>query len=420
MAQVIVPINEYTNGAAPGTDWTNPITRSGTTLTVAGTAPNKSLDLFSNVAGTKVYGYVPVAGVNDIEGLVKFKYSSDFGKQGILALRYSGSSEATTAGYTMSASFISSAGQLAIDEGQFGYLYWGAWNYLANVTYWARFRVVGSQQYAKVWTDGSPEPAGWTTSGTDTHQTTGSFSGLTTYSINNTTSATVQYYYLSFGTNGDVAPYPPTFVQGTSAVTTSSTTCAVTMSVTAGNLIVLNVLGGGFSTLTSVTDTAGNSYTDVTANNSGSTAYSHLWYAVAKTTGSITITQTGNSANRGLVAQEYTNISNAVPDRIISATGTSTTASSGATAATVASPELVIGMGMWSSATASLGAGFANLNQVNSGSGVFGALESKVAVGLAAQTSTFGLSASNNWYATTVTFKSSIPYVSKPAFFGVF
>lgn len=206
MAQFIIPINSYANGTAPSSDWYNPITRAGTTLTVSGTAPNKQLDLFSNVAGTKVFAYKPLDGMKDIECLVKFRYSSDYGKQGIIALRYSGNSEATTAGYTMSASFISSAGTLAIDEGQTGYLYWGAWNYLANTTYWARFRVVGDQQYAKVWNDGNSEPAGWTTAGTDNHQTVGAFSGLTTYSINNTTSATVSYYFVSFGTDGDSAP----------------------------------------------------------------------------------------------------------------------------------------------------------------------------------------------------------------------
>lgn len=206
MAQLIVPINSYANGSAPSSDWSNPITRSGTTLSVTGTAPNKALELYSTTAGTKVFGYKPVNNKNDIECLVKFKYSTDFGKQGIMALRYSGSSEATTAGYTMSASFISSQGQLAIDEGQYGYLYWAPWNYLANTVYWARFRVQGSQQYAKVWTDGSAEPSAWTTSGTDTHQTTGSFSGPTTYSINNTSPATVYYYFMSFGTDGDTAP----------------------------------------------------------------------------------------------------------------------------------------------------------------------------------------------------------------------
>lgn len=207
MATFVVPINDYANGSALSTgDWANPITRSGTTLTVSGTAPNKTLVLFANVAGTKVFSYTPVNGVNNIEGLVKFRLSSDFGKEGILALRYSGSSEATTAGYIVSGSVISSAGQLAIDEGQTGYLYWSAWNYLANTTYWVRFQVNGTTQRAKVWTDGSSEPAGWTVSGTDSHQTSGSFSGLTSYSINNTSSATITYYYVSFGTNGDSAP----------------------------------------------------------------------------------------------------------------------------------------------------------------------------------------------------------------------
>lgn len=207
MATYVVPINDYANGSAPGADWGNPITRSGTTLTVTGTAPNKTLVLFANVAGTKVYSYIPLNGVTDVEGLAKFVLSSDFGKQGVMALRYSGNSEATTAGYIASGSFISSAGQLAIDEGQTGYLYWQPWNYLANVTYWVRFRVNGSTQQAKVWVDGNAEPGSWLVSGTDSHQTVGTFSGITNYSLaSGGASDTISYSWLSFGTNGDPAP----------------------------------------------------------------------------------------------------------------------------------------------------------------------------------------------------------------------
>jgi len=207
MAQLIVPINAYANGNALSTgDWTNPITRAGTTLTVAGTSPNKTLQIFGNVAGTKIFNYVPVNSVTDIEVLVKFRLSSDFGKQGVVMLRYDGNSEATTAGYAASGSFISSAGQLAIDEGQVGYLFWAPWNYLPNIDYWVRFRVNGNNQYAKVWTNGTPEPAGWTTAGTNGTKPTGTYNGLHTYSINNAAAATVTYYFVSFGTNGDSAP----------------------------------------------------------------------------------------------------------------------------------------------------------------------------------------------------------------------
>lgn len=205
MAQLIVPISSYANGAAP--DFTNPIATAGNALTVGGTAPNKVLTLSGGTTGTHIFAYTPVAGVDDIEILTKFVFASDVGKQGIVSLRYSGNSEATTKGYTLSGSIISSIGQLAIDEGSTGYMVWTPWNYLPNVVYWVRFRVVGNSMKAKVWTDGSAEP-GWMLDTTNGVQTDGAFSGLHQYR-----GANVEYRFVSFGTNGDVAPsITPTMV----------------------------------------------------------------------------------------------------------------------------------------------------------------------------------------------------------------
>lgn len=207
MATYIVDINSYATGAnLIGNGWSNPITRSGTTLTAQGTAPNKVIRVYANTAGTKIFGYNAVQGQNDVEILVRFKLSSDFGKEGVVALRYTGNSEATTKGYQASGSFISSQGTLAIDEGSTGYVAWSYWNYLANVTYWVRFRVNGNNQYAKVWTDGSAEPAAWTVTSSNTVTPTGTYNGLATYSIANTSAASIDYSWVSFGTGGDQAP----------------------------------------------------------------------------------------------------------------------------------------------------------------------------------------------------------------------
>lgn len=197
MAQYVITPNELPTGTPSG--WTRYINSTGT-LTVAGGSP-QTLALASTTAGTKVFGYDALNGVTDnIEILVKFQLSSATGKQGIASLRYSGSSEATTKGYTLSGSFISGAGTLAIDEGSTGYVSWTAWNYLAGVTYWARFRVDGNRIRGKVWTDGSSEPA-WMLDSTDSNATTGSFNGLHDYGT-----GTISYYNVSFGTAGDTAP----------------------------------------------------------------------------------------------------------------------------------------------------------------------------------------------------------------------
>lgn len=151
--------------------------------------------------GTHVVGYTPVNGVDNIEVLVKFSFTSDVGKQGIVSLRYSGHSEATTRGYTLSGTVIGNAGHLAIDEGSTGYAGWVPWNYVANVIYWARFRIHGNTLYAKLWEDGRPEPAGWTMQIENNIVPFGEYSGLHHYR-----QSSVNYYQVSFGTDGDSAP----------------------------------------------------------------------------------------------------------------------------------------------------------------------------------------------------------------------
>lgn len=159
------------------------------------------LALESGSAGTKVVAFNPIDGISDVEALVRFRLSRDAGKQGIVSLRYGGTTEANTTGYTLSGSIINNRGHLSIDEGGTGNFSWTPWNYLPNVTYWARFRVNGNTMQAKVWTDGQPEPANWTLNATNTARPTGSYSGLHTYML-----GTVYYSFISFGTNGDSAP----------------------------------------------------------------------------------------------------------------------------------------------------------------------------------------------------------------------
>lgn len=199
MAQYLL---NYLDGSIPQTvDWSFRQGNGGHRLY----AEAGSLNLESTGAGTKVAAFNPINGINDVEALVRFTLSSDRGKQGIVSLRYGGTAEANTTGYTLSGSIIGGKGHLSIDEGGTGNFSWTPWNYLPNVTYWARFRVSGSTMQAKVWTDGQPEPANWMLNATNTARPTGSYSGLHTYMV-----GTVGYSFISFGTNGDTAP-PPHF-----------------------------------------------------------------------------------------------------------------------------------------------------------------------------------------------------------------
>lgn len=192
----------YLDGSTPQTtDWSFRQGNGGHRL-YAGAG---FLALESARAGTKVAAFNPINGVNDVEALVRFTLSSDRGKQGIVSLRYGGTTEANTTGYTLSGSIIGNRGNLAIDEGGTGNIVWALWDYKPNTLYWARFRVQGDQVMAKVWNHGQAEPANWTIHATNKVRPTGDYSGLHTYMV-----GTVRYSFISFGTNGDAAP-PPHF-----------------------------------------------------------------------------------------------------------------------------------------------------------------------------------------------------------------
>lgn len=216
MAQGRINWNDYSAGTAPSSDFVfRQNNGSGAAANIMNSVDGNLLRTSSTSSGTKVLSYVPLDNIDDLEILTQFRLASDVGKQGILSIRYGGTTESNTTGYTLSGSFINNAGQLAIDEGGTGYLYWAPWNYLPNITYWVRFRVVGDQVYGKVWSDGSAEPAGWTTGGTSAHRTTGDYSGFHQYNTGD-----IYYFYTSYGTNGDSAPNPGEEIVGDARVIT--------------------------------------------------------------------------------------------------------------------------------------------------------------------------------------------------------
>lgn len=210
MALHYIDFNGFTPGSflEPNWKWGQANGGYGASITDTGVgAAGKIVNLSSSTAGTKILSPNVVDGINDIEGLVRFRLSSATGKQGIISLRYGGNVESNTTGYTLSGSFISGAGQLAIDEGGTGYVAWTPWNYLSGINYWARFRVIGNTMKAKVWTAGTAEPTGWMIDVTNTARPTGSYSGIHQYGV-----GSVTYELLSFASNGDTAPAGPTLV----------------------------------------------------------------------------------------------------------------------------------------------------------------------------------------------------------------
>jgi hypothetical protein len=182
-------------------EFTHHIYRNGDSLWTGNDAYGKFLCLAKTTqAGTSIAGFNAVNGVNDIEIVTKFILQSDTGKQGILAARFSGNSEATTKGYQLSNSVINNTGTLAIDEGSTGYVKWATNDYHIGVMYWARFKIQGTKLWAKKWIDGQPEP-GWQIEAENNVASTGAYSGIATYAKGG-----LRYYWLAFGTGGDPAP----------------------------------------------------------------------------------------------------------------------------------------------------------------------------------------------------------------------
>ena len=208
------------------------------------------------------------------------------------------------------------------------------------------------------------------------------------------------------------------FVQSTGGKTDTSplAVTAFGSSVTAGNYIILTLGGdsGATGEVISITDNkGGNTYTQVTGYNAidgGDNLWIDMWYCKVVNGGTgfaISVTFDDTSTNIAVVAQEFSGIAASTPfDKKATATGTSTTPSSGNTAALSQADELVVG-GCVHSGTASafsLGSGYTNLGQ-QSVANYQTAQESKVVAATTAVAATFTIAASRLWLCGVATFK---------------
>jgi hypothetical protein len=165
----------------------------------------------------------------------------------------------------------------------------------------------------------------------------------------------VAWALTSTGASADGAP--PAFVQQVSAQSggTSALKLTPTSAITSGNrlIVVVGIWNSSSATAKSVTDSAGNTYTEVLHFKGSDNTEESVWTAPitagGQTKPAITITPTSN-ADVGAAASEYSGLSTATGvaavDQISSATGTSTKAgsvSSGPTTATTGQNELAVG-----------------------------------------------------------------------------
>lgn len=197
-----------------------------------------------------------------------------------------------------------------------------------------------------------------------------------------------------------------TFVEGKviDNGTGTATTAAFTNAFATGQLVaVMAAFDGSANTITSVTDSKGNTYVQVpgmsVTNGLNPGCGLDMWYAVvtaggAAPTVTVNYNATGTNAN---VAVQYFNgfVGTPTLDKVHSQiNASSTTATSGATAATTQAVELVIGLAAHAATTSAftLGAGYTNLSTNNIALRA-NAMESLVTAATGAQTATFTIAA---------------------------
>jgi hypothetical protein len=202
------------------------------------------------------------------------------------------------------------------------------------------------------------------------------------------------------------------FVQSASAMGTGSGTVqsAFPSANTAGNLILAFVRMSGTSQTVTVTDSAGNAYTEAVGQTQTTDGHQlHLFYAknVAGRANTVTATFSGANNHPWLAIYEYSGLSTTVPlDRTSAAQGSGTAVSSGSTSVTSTASELVfagVGLPASYSGTTTAGGGFV-LGQRNTSTSP-GATESAVVTATGSYAGTFTLSSGANWSALVATFK---------------
>lgn len=156
------------------------------------------------------------------EILTKFRYIGTDGLIGVISFRFTGNSQNTANGYSVS---------LLRDRGTPGFVVYDnktgtirgseyPFNHQQNTWYWVRVNWNGQNIKYKVWNDGTREPSAWSREITSsiTPGKIGQTAGLYTFH-----SATVEYGWLSYENYGDTAMGPaPTHTKDTSDYTYSA------------------------------------------------------------------------------------------------------------------------------------------------------------------------------------------------------
>src|SRR5215469_1908592 len=207
---------------------------------------------------------------------------------------------------------------------------------------------------------------------------------------------------------------PISLVQSTSSFATGapSISQAFANANTQGNLIIAFIRMSTTTQSVTVTDSAGNSYTQAIAQGQSTDGHQiHIFYAKNINGGANTVTATFSATNNHpwIAIYEFSGLSTTAPlDQVAAAQGSNSTANTGLTPATTAANELVfagLGLPASSSVTMSAGSGFALLQQDTATSTSRATNEDRVVNATGQYAGTFTLSGSSNWSAVVATFK---------------
>lgn len=205
------------------------------------------------------------------------------------------------------------------------------------------------------------------------------------------------------------------FVQSTSGTnaagaTATTPTTAFTNPNTAGNAIIVAIANDGTTgSVTSVTDTAGNSYSLIKRNTAVTTVTTEIWAAFNIKARASNIVTANQGFNDGvIVAQEFSGLAGTT-DKTAEGNGVTGTATA-TTAVTTSDNELVFAAGevdISGANTLSVGASYSNFVTASSNS-VRGAAESNIVSASGAQTATMGVAiAGATWRIVIATFPAS-------------
>lgn len=182
---------------------------------------------------------------------------------------------------------------------------------------------------------------------------------------------------------------------------------------TSGNLIVVigTCRGGDGTDITSITDTAGNTYTRITGTYNSFAGGIEIWYAkniTGNASNVVTINFNGSYSYRGIRVHQYSGCDTTSPlDQSAVGTGTSTAPATASVTTTQANEVLVGGDGLWLSQTHTAGTGYTIRTILGGAEPSGGDGEDRVVSSIGTYTASYTLSGSTTWIIVIATFKQA-------------